>query len=475
MKEEIGVWHAMVGSQPTRLAQESVPFEKYLETWIFEDMSLVSPSLHRIGRQVNIDGKFMDILAIEEPGVWVICEIKKTPLYRDSIAQAIDYVARFDLLNLQDLRELLSRHNGQQSENAKSLIERALDREKDGEPRDIRVVLAGVGVKEDLNQIVNFLSEKYSFPISISAYSALAAPGDDQGFLLLRDVSEDSESKLGIGDRSQDYESRMSEVRSHFMKDKRIEIFEALTSAFSDSKNLYIRPWKKAIMVAPGSHHGRYLAYYTSNSKGIRAMVSKESVLEFFPDAKVDVIPEDQVDVYLNSVTEAQTWAQNLLEALKNASISTSGTYREWNGKDWYVAFGDDECRKWSDARQHGFVSAGGGDWYSRTFKTVPVGSRVFAYIPSVGYVGAGITTEPAVPFKQSKLSYLSNLEGTYTHTNGELEYILPVKWINTFEASEGFYQRGMFASQHSACKLREEKTLKLLYEKFQINELNEV
>ena len=470
MNDKIGVWHAVVGSQPTRLAQESVPFEKYLETWIFEDMSLVSPSLHRIGRQVNIDGKFMDILAIEEPGVWVICEIKKTPLYRDSIAQAIDYVARFDVLNLKDLRKLISKHDSQQSEQAKYLIERALDREKDGEPRDIRVVLAGVGVKEDLSQIVSFLSEKYSFPISISAYSAVAAPGDDQGFLLLRDVSEDSETEIGTNNFTQDYESRITEVRTHFAKDNRLEIFEKLTSTFAESKHLYIRPWKKAIMVAPSAHHGRYLAYYTSNSKGIRAMVSKESILEFYPDASVDLISQEQIDVYLKTIGDAELWAKNIVDALKDVSDSANGTYREWNGKDWYVAFGDDEGRRWSDARKYGFVSAGGGDWYSRTFKTVPIGARIFAYIPSVGYVGTGITTANAVPFEQSQIFGLPDLEGKYIHSNGEPEYILPVRWTNTVDESQGLYKRGMFASQHSACKLREEKTLKLLYERFGIN-----
>ncbi len=475
MKEEIGVWHAIVGSQPTRLVEEDIQFEKHLESWIFEDMSLVSPSLHRIGRQVNLEGKFMDILAIEEPGVWVICEIKKTPLYRDSIAQAIDYVARFDLLNLQDLRELLCRHESQQSENAKSLIERALDREKDGESRDVRVVLAGVGVKEDLNQIVNFLAEKYSFPISISAYSAVAAPGDDQGFLLLRDVSEDTVSNLELGNNTQDYASRISEVRSHFNKENRTEIFDNLTSTFSNSKHLYVRPWKKAIMVAPSSHHGRYLAYYTSNSKGIRAMVSKDSILEFYPDASIDLIPEDQTDIYLQSVNQAETWAKNILSALDAASINSNKSYGEWNGKDWYVAFGDDEGRRWSDARKYGFVSAGGGDWYSRTFKTVPIGSRIFAYIPSIGYVGAGITSGAALPFEESKIFGLKDLDGKYVHSNGEPEYILPVEWLETLDERNAFYKRGMFASQHSACKLRDSKTLKLLYERFEIHEADNV
>lgn len=31
---EIGLWHAVRGSQPTRLLEESVPLEKDLESWI---------------------------------------------------------------------------------------------------------------------------------------------------------------------------------------------------------------------------------------------------------------------------------------------------------------------------------------------------------------------------------------------------------------------------------------------------------
>ena len=66
---EIGLWHAMRGSQPTRLLEESIPLEKDLENWIFEDPTLISPSLQRVRRQVPLGNKFMDLLAIEEPGL----------------------------------------------------------------------------------------------------------------------------------------------------------------------------------------------------------------------------------------------------------------------------------------------------------------------------------------------------------------------------------------------------------------------
>jgi RecB family endonuclease NucS len=96
---EIGLWHAVLGAQTTRLLAEGIPSEKDLENWIFEDPTLLSSSLVRVRRQVPLGGKFMDLFAIEEPGVWVVCELKKTPLYRDSLAQAIDYVARLDIFN----------------------------------------------------------------------------------------------------------------------------------------------------------------------------------------------------------------------------------------------------------------------------------------------------------------------------------------------------------------------------------------
>lgn len=36
--------------------------------------------------------------------------------------------------------------------------------------------------------------------------------------------------------------------------------------------------------------------------------------------------------------------------------------------------------RSWEDAEAYGFVSAGGGDWFSRTLRSLPVGARVFTH-----------------------------------------------------------------------------------------------
>jgi len=48
-----------------------------------------------------------------------------------------------------------------------------------------------------------------------------------------------------------------------------------------------------------------------------------------------------------------------------------------WNG-EFYGSFGHDKDRNWEDARELGFISAGGGAWYSRTLELLAPGDRVW-------------------------------------------------------------------------------------------------
>ena len=66
-----------------------------------------------------------------------------------------------------------------------------------------------------------------------------------------------------------------------------------------------------------------------------------------------------------------------------------------WNG-EYYVSFGDASSRSWADAHAYGYVSAGGGRWYSQTLRLLAPGDRVWVKVPQRGYVGVGRVTEPA-------------------------------------------------------------------------------
>lgn len=153
-----------------------------------------------------------------------------------------------------------------------------------------------------------------------------------------------------------------------------------------------------------------------------------------------------------------------------------------WNGVDWYVSFGHGDSRNWEDAREFGFISAGGGRWYSDTLKNLPIGARVFVRVPQIGYVGLGTTTGRAKRFDEAVVDpdgepiFLRDqaaLRSEYRHKDSDSEidenneYVVPVTWIKTLPLSQAIHKKGLFGNQNSACKLRQQFTLDYLYKAF--------
>lgn len=87
----------------------------------------------------------------------------------------------------------------------------------------------------------------------------------------------------------------------------------------------------------------------------------------------------------------ARTWLMepSVSEAPRGGGKG-SRTREPWNGQDFYVTLGEDERRSWEACRRYGYVSAGGGLWYSRTLGKLFVGGRVFVCVPQSGHVGVG-------------------------------------------------------------------------------------
>ena len=167
----------------------------------------------------------------------------------------------------------------------------------------------------------------------------------------------------------------------------------------------------------------------------------------------------------------------------ENAAVSPSGKKSKrapWNGLDWYVSFGGN--RPWQDARRFGFVSAGGGKFYSQTMRALPAGARIWVNIPGTGYVAVGRTLATASRFENAKvlndgewvLLSEQQLAGSYRHLgdadDDHAEWVVPVEWLDARPETDAYWEKGMFASQHSACKLRQEFTLERLADHFGID-----
>jgi len=158
----------------------------------------------------------------------------------------------------------------------------------------------------------------------------------------------------------------------------------------------------------------------------------------------------------------------------------TSRKKRPWNGRDFYISFGEGDDRLWEDAVRYGFVSGGGDRWYSRSLSALQPGQRVFVHIPGRGYVGVGRVTQsvqPVTEFTVEKEGLTIPLlkapdlrapdMGHDGGDPGKGEYLVRVEWLRANPREEAFWEQGFFANQNTAAKLRDTKTIARLERHF--------
>jgi len=156
-----------------------------------------------------------------------------------------------------------------------------------------------------------------------------------------------------------------------------------------------------------------------------------------------------------------------------------------WNG-EYYVSFGGNPDRDWEEARNFGFVSAGGGSWYSKSLGMLEKGARIWVNMPAIGYVGVGKVVSEAVPIdgftvddagKQVAITSLPiKAAKLATHANDpeKAEHMVRVKWIKTVPATDAIREKGFFGNRNSAAKPRVKKwlhTVERLKARFGISE----
>ena len=177
----------------------------------------------------------------------------------------------------------------------------------------------------------------------------------------------------------------------------------------------------------------------------------------------------------------SRTWLLDPVRTQVSAATVANGVSEPWNG-EFYCSFGDDKSRSWEDAVEFGFISAGGGSWYSKTLQMLKQGDRIWVRIPSYGFVGVGRVigrAQPASAFKvktaRGEAPVLEAAQrGTYhrefVDDEERCEYFVPVRWLEVVPRNAAVNEIGMFGNQNTVCKPTTPKwrsTVERLKEKF--------
>ncbi len=164
LSTSVGIWLVGEGG-PIRVSKSNVDLEKDLEGWIASDPSLLAEGLRIVGRQVWLEAGPVDLLGIDAQGRWVVVELKRERLYRETVAQALDYAACLRSIDAQELLDKLTGRLGDFGDRDE-LTGLVSDQLQDDGEREIAVTLVGTGVDPGLERVVGYLG-RYDLPVSV--------------------------------------------------------------------------------------------------------------------------------------------------------------------------------------------------------------------------------------------------------------------------------------------------------------------
>jgi hypothetical protein len=143
-----------------------------------------------------------------------------------------------------------------------------------------------------------------------------------------------------------------------------------------------------------------------------------------------------------------------------------------WNG-EFYANYGcreagrSDPTRSWQEAVKYGFLSGGGGVWYSSILRTLESGDRLWVNLPGTGYAGVCRVIGPAQPFDRFNVNTPGGQRPALDIlTSGHYirdavgdpdmcEYFVPVKWLQTVPATQALKEPGLAGYRLTVCRPR--------------------
>jgi Endonuclease NucS len=170
-----------------------------------------------------------------------------------------------------------------------------------------------------------------------------------------------------------------------------------------------------------------------------------------------------QVFKHNDGLLLSRAWLIDPSETQANVISATRvrGEKEPWNG-EFYVSYGH---RSWDDARTYGFVSAGGGRWYSKTLDSLNPGDRIWVKIPKTGYVGVGRVIETVQPVRdmtlmtdagpKPALEVLKDRAEFSQHADDPdmAEYAVRVEWLDAVPEATAINEVGLFGNQNTVCQ----------------------
>lgn len=292
----IGLWN-IEGGKPVRLQRSSVGLERELEEWIEANPSVLQNGLSIVGRQMQVDSGRLDLLGLDPIGNWVVIEIKRGNVRRETVVQALDYAACVKEMTREELANKMQNYLSDHGQNLESLLSSHLDEDSIFEDRNLQIYVVGTGRDQDLERIARFLRGTGS---QISVVNFEIFESSDGNLTVLRELTElDSReirpvegpsnppSATSLGSNGEEIERLFALAEHNGIGEEFKRIFNAATSV-----GLYPRTYKWSIMYTPPTNKTRVLicAWVKPKSGMLDIYIGSQAFPEFYPISEKSVV-----------------------------------------------------------------------------------------------------------------------------------------------------------------------------------------
>ena len=167
MPSEARIWKIHDEEQLIEIKQSKLNLEERIETWLENDISILSNDLMVIGRQVETAfGGYIDLLCLDRKGDAVVVELKRDITPRTIAAQALDYASWVKDLSNDKITEIADGYLDD-----KGPLETAFKRQFGEELPEIlnqehKMLIVGSSIDAGTERIVNYLSDTYGVDIN---------------------------------------------------------------------------------------------------------------------------------------------------------------------------------------------------------------------------------------------------------------------------------------------------------------------
>ncbi len=283
---EIGIWQISKNGS-TRFRRGAVGLEKELEAWIEQDPTLIQAGLSIVGRQIHVEAGILDLLGLDQTGTWVIIEIKRGNIRRETVTQAIDYASSIDAMSWADLKKLVNQYLMAHGTKLEQFLDyNQLDESVFSEERAISVFVVGTGRDEGLDRLLKNLSFKGN-PVAAINFDVFENQSGER--LLLRSLTDLDTRPAENRDlaASSDVDRLMAIAAQNKVGAQFKAIYEAATEC-----GLFPRTFKWSIMYTPPIHKNRVIVVTWVRPRGgkLDLYVASRAVAEFYPISEQEVV-----------------------------------------------------------------------------------------------------------------------------------------------------------------------------------------